>query len=66
MMDVQEINERVAQIAAVEYDQEARHSWEDSLYEGVLRAIAAGAESAAELAAAALKTKEMDFDRHCA
>ncbi|QBJ94514.1 hypothetical protein D0Z67_29545 (plasmid) [Streptomyces seoulensis] len=61
-MDMQEINERVAQIAA-SGDDEEQHGMEDSLYEDVLKAIAEGAPNASELAAAALKTKDMDFSR---
>jgi len=57
---------RVAAIEAAHDDYEMAHSDEDSLHHDVLRAIAAGAPNAAELAAEALRTLELDFPRYCA
>lgn len=51
---------------AMGWDDELAHSMEDALWEDVLRAIADGAPNAAELAKAALATKELDFARWCA
>jgi len=61
-MDVQQVNERVASIAAQD-DDEQQHAQEDRLHRDVLKAIADGAPNAAELASAALKTIDLDFDR---
>ena len=47
-------------------DSDRAHSAEDALYRDVLQAIADGATNAAELAAEALKTRELDFSRWCA
>jgi hypothetical protein len=51
---------------ANEGDHEAAHSSEDALREEVLKAIAQGAENAAELAQIVLLTSELDFERWCA
>lgn len=42
---------------------ENMHSWEDDLYEEVLRAVASGALGAREMAVEALKTQEIEFSR---
>lgn len=61
MITLEEIGQRVAQLA--EYDAAIAHSSEDALHREVLEAIAAGAPNAAALAAAALKSTELDFHR---
>ena len=66
MMTVDEVRRRVADIAEEAGDDESAHSDEDSLRHDVLAAIAAGAPNAAELAAEALKTSEIEFARWCA
>lgn len=65
-MNKSDVKKRVAEIAAVTSDFEAAHGREDDLYRDVLRAIAEGAPDAAKLAAEALKTQELDFDRYTA
>jgi hypothetical protein len=60
---VDEIRARVATVAEKVDDNEVAHAREDELHQSVLRAIASGAENAAELAAEALKTLELDFER---
>lgn len=62
-MDLSTVEEQIALIRAASGDDERQHVLEDSLYEDILKAIAEGAPNAAELAAAALKTKSMDFGR---
>lgn len=62
-MDLSNVEEQIALISAASGDDERQHGLEDSLYEDVLKAIAEGAPNASELAAAALKTKEMEFCR---
>lgn len=66
MLTVEEVRRRVAEIEAERGDDEAAHCDEDSLRAEVLAAIAAGAPNAAELAAEALKTGQLDFQRWCA
>lgn len=63
-----EIIEARSQIEACagDDDDERAHGLEDELWERVLQAIAAGAENSRELAAEALKTKDMAFARWCA
>ena len=65
-MTVEEITRRVAEIRADVRDDERAHIAEDGLWRDVLRAIAAGAENPAQLAAAALTSLELDFGRYCA
>lgn len=65
-MTVEEVRERVERIAAMAGDPEMAHGEEDSLRHDVLLAIAGGAENAADLAAEALKTTNLDFARWCA
>jgi hypothetical protein len=62
-VDINEIRTRVARIEAIRHDDEVAHSMEDDLYADVLRAIANGAENAAELAREALRTGDIDFAR---
>ena len=66
MLTVDEVRRRVEEIRAIAGDDEAAHSDEDSLRDLVLCAIADGAPNAAELAAEALKTGEIEFARWCA
>lgn len=47
-------------------DSEVAHSSEDGIRDTALRAIAAGVPGAAEIAAEALKTSEIEFSRHTA
>lgn len=65
-MTVQDVLQRVKDIAAKADDDEVAHSDEDDLHQDVLRAISDGAEDAAGLAKAALKTKQISFARWCA
>ncbi len=65
-LTVKEVNARVAEIAAKKHDPERAHAMEDRLYTSVLSAISAGADNAAELAAASLKASKIDFARWCA
>ena len=49
---------------AARKDNESAHTYEDELWEDVLKAIAGGAEqAAANLAAAALQSSNIEFDR---
>lgn len=66
-MRLEEVIERVNSIARIAWDDESAHSKEDALYEDVLREIAKGAIwNAPDLATAALKTKDIAFERWCA
>lgn len=65
-MTVNDVKKRVAKIAATKGDDEVAHSMEDSLYEDVLQAIADNHPDPGGLAAEALKTRDIRFDRHCA
>lgn len=69
-MTVQEVLSRVAVVQqhADQNDYEAAHSAEDVLHTDVLEAIATGEHTsrACDLASAALKTKSITFERHCA
>ena len=66
-MTVEEVQAEVERIRAMALDDEAAHSAEDDLWENALRAIASGETAdAAGIAAAALKTKTIDFARWCA
>lgn len=65
-MTIEEVKERVAEIARLgNRDYEAAHSEEDKLHVDVLAHYAAGCTDIA-FAVEALKTLELDFDRHCA
>jgi hypothetical protein len=63
---VADVEAKVEAIRAVRGDDERAHSDEDELHQLVLAVIARGAANAAELAAAALKTTEIEFSRWCA
>ena len=67
-MTVEEVEKRVADIEAGKGDDEGAHAAEDDLWEAVLKAIASNQPSGYPhmLAAAALKTREIDFSRWCA
>ena len=58
--------EELERIRAMADDDEAAHSAEDAFRAAVLADIANGADNAAELAAIALRTEEIDFARWCA
>lgn len=61
-MNVEDIRGEIQIIAEVENDADM-HMLEDGLHVAVLKAIAGGAPNAAELAAEALKTREIEFTR---
>jgi hypothetical protein len=66
-MTVEEVEREVTRIRGMAGDDEAAHSAEDDLWENVLRAVASGeTDDSAGIAAAALKTKTIDFARWCA
>lgn len=65
-MKVKEIEAGVAEIGRISWDDESAHAKEDELHQEVLKAIAECAENAADLARAALLTKDLDFARWCA
>jgi hypothetical protein len=66
-MDVKSVEQEVERIRELRYDDEAAHGAEDDLWESVLRAIASGeTDDPAAIAAAALKTKTIEFARWCA
>lgn len=62
----EDIAHRLAAIHAVQNDDERAHGLADDLYRDVLTAIAAGAQDAQLLAAAALRVETLDFARWCA
>jgi hypothetical protein len=62
----EEVRHRVDEIWESVNDDEHAHGLEDDLWQDVLRAIAAGAPNAAELATEALKTTDIEFARWCA
>ena len=65
-LTAEDIARRLADIHAVQDDDEVAHGKTDALHRDVLAAIAAGAPDAALLAAAALRTETLDFARWCA
>ena len=65
-MTTEEIMRTIQEISRLSEDDEVAHSMEDELWENVLKAISEGAPNAAELAAYALKTKNISFSRWCA
>lgn len=66
-MTVKDVTDTVRAIESMaETDWECAHSLEDQLHRKILHAIANGAENPQELAKAALKTKNIQFTRHCA
>lgn len=62
-LTVEDVARRLAEIAHHEGDDQVAHGLEDQLHADVLRAIAAGAPDAEALAAAALRSKALDFAR---
>lgn len=66
VLTVEDVRDAVAAIRHGREDDESAHSMEDSLHLAVLRHIAAGGPNAAELAAEAIKTFDLDFARWCA
>jgi hypothetical protein len=62
----EKIRRRTEEIRANALCRGIAHADEDALYLDVLTAIANGAENPAELALAALKTRDIDFARWCA
>jgi hypothetical protein len=65
-MTVDDIRRRIATIDDIADDYEAAHREEDRLHADVLEAIAGGAADAGALAAAALESRGLVFDRHYA
>lgn len=65
-MTIEQVKELVAMIKALQADDEVAHSYEDALYEAVLKETAKGAENAPQLAKEALKTTKLKFARWCA
>lgn len=66
MSEVEIIEARVAAIARLVNDPEAAHGEEDSIWFDVLTNIASGMSNARELAAAAVRTRDIKFPRWCA
>lgn len=64
-MSALDITERLRAIRAVTHDDEVAHSLEDGLRVDVLRAIANHAEDPAGLAAKALESEGIAFERLC-
>jgi hypothetical protein len=66
-LTLQEVIDEVKNIAAIgRRDEEVAHRDEDKLHVLVLQAIADGIENPAGFAREALKTRDLDFPRHCA
>ncbi|MCF3101451.1 hypothetical protein IPZ58_07635 [Streptomyces roseoverticillatus] len=65
-MTVEDVARRLAEIAHFRDDAEVAHGLTDELHIAVLRSIAAGAPDAETLAAAALRSETIDFNRWCA
>ena len=65
-MTVEHVQKEVLLIEKSKGDPEAAHSYEDRLYNIVLKIIAIGAPNAKELAKAALETNKINFPRWCA
>lgn len=65
-LTAEDIARRLAEIHAVQDDDEVAHGKTDDLHRDVLAAIAAGAPDAPLLAAAALRTETLGFARWCA
>lgn len=63
MLTVEDVARRLAEIHAAQDDAEVAHGMEDVLRADVLAAIAAGAPDAPILAAAALRSDQLDFPR---
>ena len=63
-MKIEEVEKRLVEITSVAWDFEVAHGREDELWEEVLEAIAEGkAEDPAELASAALRSRDIEFPR---
>lgn len=62
-LTVEDVARALADIAAKAGDDESAHGMEDGLHKRVLRAVAAGHPDARVLAAAALRTGDIDFCR---
>lgn len=73
-LTLKEVRKRVAEIRAAADDEETAHGLEDKLYEAVLREVAREIvdidsptlKDRARMARAALRTKRLNFQRHCA
>lgn len=66
-MSLESIQRAVLEIESCKRDYEHAHSLEDRLHHRVLEAIANGlADDPSAWARAALETREIKFDRHCA
>lgn len=63
LLTVEDVARRLAEIHATRGDDESAHGMEDSLRADVLAAIAAGTPDARTLAAAALRSDQIDFAR---
>jgi hypothetical protein len=66
LLTVDDVVYALAHIASLADDPEAMHGSEDALHRSVLQAVAAGHPQARELAAAALRTNDIDAPRWCA
>lgn len=65
-MTIEQVLDRIKELEGRLDDDEKAHAYEDKFHHDVLKAIAAGAENAQELAGLALKTLELKFERWCA
>ena len=66
-MTVEDVKTEIEAIKAVSYDPEVAHAKEDRLYKRVLWEISKMDKGACgDLAYAALKAEELDFERWCA
>jgi hypothetical protein len=65
-LTLSDVRNRVEAIRAMANDDEGAHAAEDRLHVDVLTALAEGARGGKLLAAEALKTRDIDFERWCA
>ena len=65
-MTIEEVKKTVEEIEACKSDYEVAHSKEDALWESVLTEVAKSTSEFSLLAAEALKTRDIDFERYCA
>lgn len=65
-LTVQQVEALVAEVFTIRHDDDTAHGLEDSIHQHVLYAIASGAADPVALAAAALRTREIDFGRYTA
>lgn len=65
-MTLKMVKTEVKNIRTVRLDSEDAHAKEDQLYQAVLKEIALGHVQAQSLAIAALKTRQIKFERWCA